>query len=893
MAFLDRFRTQPEWKNPDPAVRLGAVRKLRAEDGELLAAIARGDADPGVRRAAVRRIADPAVLASVLREDADEGTRDEAGERLTALAVEGADAGAATVALQALTDPKHLVTVARDAASADVRRAALGRLTTPRAVATVARGAADPATRLEALALVQDPAVLADLAAKSEHKDVALAAVERVTDPKELSRIAARAKSRAAARRARALLAAQAPAAAPGAVPAPPPVPAPDPAAETAAAASLAEREARETAEQAEAERIQAERSARLAERSDLVSRVEALAGEVIPQGVEEAKAAWAALPPAEGAEEVDGRFEEACAAALRRHQARSTEEGRRARLEALCAELEALVAQPEAPDGRARARRAGHEWNDLASGFAVEAALAERQAAAVAALEARESLARQEREKREKDNLERRQALCARLEALVAAPEPSLRELDQALRESKAAVDDLGPLPSRRDREALTSRLKAARQALYPRLQERREADDWKRWANLGVQEELAKKAEALLEVKDVAEAANRLRELEEQWKAAREVPRDQGQALWERFRKARDEVRGRAESHFSELKSQREENLKRKLELCERAEALAESTEWLQTAEKIKQLQGEWQKVGAVPRARSEEVWQRFRTACDRFFERRKADLDQRKGEWAANLARKEALCAQAEALMESTDWARAAAEIRKLQQEWKAVGPVRKNRSEAVWQRFRKACDHFFERYKHRGAKDASAAATAREAIVAELEGLLPEGEVGPGDEPPGLAVKVQVAQASWAQAPALGKERLAPLQRRLDEAVARLVKAWPDAFRGTDLDAEATRKRMEALCARAEELAAQVEPARPQDPLALVAQLREALASNTMRGRGGEGGRSKEAERELESLREAWRQLGPVPDEAAEPLVQRFRKACSRVLGQKQS
>ena len=93
---------------------------------------------------------------------------------------------------------------------------------------------------------------------------------------------------------------------------------------------------------------------------------------------------------------------------------------------------------------------------------------------------------------------------------------------------------------------------------------------------------------------------------------------------------------------------------------------------------------------------------VWERFRSACDRFFTRRQEDLKRRKDEWASNLARKEALCAQAEALAESSDWNASAATLKKLQAEWKTVGPVRKAKSEVVWQRFREACDRFFERY-----------------------------------------------------------------------------------------------------------------------------------------------------------------------------------------------
>ena len=114
-------------------------------------------------------------------------------------------------------------------------------------------------------------------------------------------------------------------------------------------------------------------------------------------------------------------------------------------------------------------------------------------------------------------------------------------------------------------------------------------------------------------------------------------------------------------------------------------------------------------------------------FATACDAFFTRRHDDLAQRKGVWAENLARKDALCVRAEALADSTDWDAAAAEIKQLQAEWKTIGPVKKSRSEAIWQRFRAACDRFFERYAQRHDAARAERVAAREAICAELEAL----------------------------------------------------------------------------------------------------------------------------------------------------------------------
>src|SRR4029079_6148330 len=207
-----------------------------------------------------------------------------------------------------------------------------------------------------------------------------------------------------------------------------------------------------------------------------------------------------------------------------------------------------------------------------------------------------------------------------------------------------------------------------------------------------VGIQEQLCEKMEALKALDDPETIAKQVRELQAQWRQAADVPRAQGEVLWKRFKAAHDEAWAKCEAHFAEQAVARNDNLAKKVALCERAEALADSTNWIKTADEIKTLQAEWKTIGPVTRGQEKAIWERFRAACDRFFTRRHDDLSQRKAQWADALAKKDALCARAEALAESRDGEPAAAEVRKLQAEWKTIGPVKKSRSEAIWQRFR---------------------------------------------------------------------------------------------------------------------------------------------------------------------------------------------------------
>ena len=391
------------------------------------------------------------------------------------------------------------------------------------------------------------------------------------------------------------------------------------------------------------------------------------------------------------------------------------------------------------------------------------------------------------------------------------ASEQITLKAGDRALREIRAALEERVPLPSKKDRQEIQARLEAARAALAPRVQELRDADEWQRWANLQVQEEICPARWRRSRPRRTSRSpGRRMRELQARWKQVALAPRAQGEVMWRRFKTAQDEVFARTSAHFAAQNEERAGNLARKQALCERAEALADSTDWVKTATEIQALQAEWKTIGPVARGHEKAIWERFRAACDRFFTRRQEDLKRRKEEWAGNLARKEALCAKAEALADSTEWDSAAAQFKQLQAEWKTIGPVRKSKSEAIWQRFRAACDRFFDRFKHRDQVELQEKAAARDTVIRELEALVPAEGAPESAAPENLYTIVQQARARWQQAPELPRALQQDLAARYHQAVGRLVAAWPGAFAGTDLDPEMTRKRMEKLLSRVEEI-----------------------------------------------------------------------------------
>jgi Domain of Unknown Function (DUF349) len=651
---------------------------------------------------------------------------------------------------------------------------------------------------------------------------------------------------------------------------------------------AIAERERDREAEQERARAIAREQADRIA----ICEEMERLSGAESVDRAAELKAQWDALPPmpSEYAASLTRRFQDAGRLYEDRERRRVLAAAAVGRLETLAGELEQLVASDQPVEEMvARWRGLRRDAEMLREHAAANPAAAERLERAVATLEEKEQQIQQQRSKQEQDNLRRLQQLARQVEMLVASEQLSLKAGDRALREIRTAIDQRAALPSKKDRQEIMARLEEARAKLAPRVQELRDADDWQRWANLQVQEELTREMEALKTIENLDDVARKMRDLQSRWKQVAAAPRVQGEALWRRFKAAQDEVYGRTEAFFAAQNQERAGNLARKQELSARAEALADSTDWVKTAAEIQKLQAEWKTIGPVTRGNEKAIWERFRAACDRFFTRRQEDLKKRKDEWSTNLARKEELCARAEALADSTEWDKTAAQLKQLQAEWKTIGPVRKSKSEAVWQRFRTACDRFFDRYKHRDQADLQAKVAQRDEVVRELEALAPQAGAE-GAAPEGLYAAVQAARTKWSHGPELPRAVQEDLAVRYHQALGRLVAAWPSAFAGTDLDPETTRKRMEKLVARVEELVPTkaAPPANLSPAERLAAQWRERLASNTMAGSARSGGENEDAkwraaEQEIRSAQSQWMRLGPVPPEVAGPLNERFQRA----------
>lgn len=216
----------------------------------------------------------------------------------------------------------------------------------------------------------------------------------------------------------------------------------------------------------------------------------------------------------------------------------------------------------------------------------------------------------------------------------------------------------------------------------------------------------QLCEEAEELVLDPSPVNAFHKLQKLHEQWRETGPVANEYKEQLWERFREASTKINKRHQEYFNGIKEEQKHNLELKTELCVKTEELSVAPlstrkEWNKASEQLIDIQKVWKTIGFAPKKDNTKIYERFRNACDKFFENKRNFYLQIKAEMENNLHLKNDICAAAEALQESEEWKKATDELIALQKRWKEIGPVSRRYSDAIWKRFRSACDKFFER------------------------------------------------------------------------------------------------------------------------------------------------------------------------------------------------
>ena len=357
------------------------------------------------------------------------------------------------------------------------------------------------------------------------------------------------------------------------------------------------------------------------------------------------------------------------------------------------------------------------------------------------------EAFAKQEEEKNK--NLTLKRDIIEKIKAMAATPEEAnknyqeFKELQQQWKEIKAVPADKA--------NDLWKDYQFSVEQFYDQLKLNIEAREYDCRKNLEAKTAICEAAERLAEEEDVVSAFHQLQDLHVQYRETGPVAKELREQIWARFKAASTVVNKRHQQYFEELKAKEEDNLNRKTALCEKVEEILTlniegGSKWEELTKEIIEIQKEWKTIGFAPQKMNVKIFERFREACDKFFNSKSEYFKALKARLADNAAKKQQLIERAKELCESTEWKETADKLIALQKEWKTIGAAPKKVSDQLWEEFNGLCNKFFD------ARNAAQSGTRNEEkanlekkrdVISRLEALIGSDEEGIHDKAQALA------------------------------------------------------------------------------------------------------------------------------------------------------
>ena len=358
-----------------------------------------------------------------------------------------------------------------------------------------------------------------------------------------------------------------------------------------------------------------------------------------------------------------------------------------------------------------------------------------------------------QEQERQKEENYQKKLDIIEKVKAILANPD----EVNKSYNDFKALQQEWNEIKNVPAEKAtdLWKTYQVYVEQFYDTLKLNNEfrAYDFKK--NLELKTALCESAEKLAEETDVISAFRKLQQLHQEFREIGPVATELREEIWTRFKDASTVVNKRHQDHFEKRKEEEQNNLDQKTALCEAVEAIdldsiTSFNDWNAKTEEITAMQAKWKTIGYAPQKMNVKIFERFRAACDKFFQAKAEYYKSVKEGLNNNLQLKKELCEKAEALADSTDWKATADALVVLQKQWKAIGAVPKKYSDSLWERFRAACDKFFDAKKEANStqhNEQTDNLEKKRAIVERLAAINPEEVEGD------LRTLLRSAQEEW--------------------------------------------------------------------------------------------------------------------------------------------
>ena len=308
------------------------------------------------------------------------------------------------------------------------------------------------------------------------------------------------------------------------------------------------------------------------------------------------------------------------------------------------------------------------------------------------------------EEERQKEVNLVLKQHLIERLKVLTESQDDFNKRYNE-FRDIQRKWKEIKLIPQENSRE-LWRNYQLYNERFYDIVKINNQFRDYDFKKNFEMKSALCETVERLSsEETDVISAFHQLQKLHQQWREIGPVAKEFRESIWERFKEASTVINKNHQSHFEGLKEQEEKNLEEKVSICKNIEtidfeSLKTMRDWEKKTTDVISLQAKWRTIGFATKKQNVKIFERFRTACDNYFNKKSEFYKSIKQDMDKNLELKKALVEKVESLKDSTDWKETTKSFVEIQSEWKKIGPVARKHSEAIWKQFIAACDYFFE-------------------------------------------------------------------------------------------------------------------------------------------------------------------------------------------------
>lgn len=372
----------------------------------------------------------------------------------------------------------------------------------------------------------------------------------------------------------------------------------------------------------------------------------------------------------------------------------------------------------------------------------------------------------------KKEQNLKAKLYILEKLRELVDSEETGASIKD--LKDLQVQWKEVGPVPS-----SQLKNLWANYNALIDRFYDNRsiyfELKELDRKKNFDLKIELCVKAEQLADQDDIKDVIKQLNDLHEEFKHIGPVPQSDQEALWERFKSASDAIYAKRKDYYEQLKQELKVNQSAKEALAEKVMAYADFnsdkiSEWNSKTKEILAIQKEWEAIGSIPKERAKKVNKQFWAAFKGFFNKKGQFFKVIEEERKNNLKLKQLLVDKAESLKESDDFQNTSEELKKLQQEWKDIGPVPEKYRNDIFNKFKKACDHFFNRRRKNSQvveKEYELNLKSKEALCVELEQMIKSEKID--------MKRVKAIEAEWAAIGFVPRNSVKSIHKRYTDAI----------------------------------------------------------------------------------------------------------------------